>query len=238
MLKVVIIEDSRDDADRLRAYMKRFSGETGEEVSCRVFKTADEFLLAYTSAGLADVILMDIEMPGTDGMSAAQHVRDIDPDVFIIFITNLARYAVQGYKVNALDYFLKPVEYQDLRMRMMRVMDYRNNGPRKGKMLRISSVDGVKIVAVSDILYIESNNHVITYHTVAGKINSREKTMKKLESELADYGFLRCNVCYIVNPERCKYVDGDKVIVGNEALEISRSRRSEFIEAFSKRQES
>ncbi len=230
MLKVIIIEDCREDADVLKAYVKRFSDETGEEMVCRSFKTADEFLHTYTSKGLADVIFMDIEMPGTDGMSAAGSIRDIDPDVFIIFTTNIAKYAVHGYKVNALDYFLKPVVYQDFRMRMLRVMDYRNSGANNGKMVKISAVNGMKMVPVNDIYYVESNDHVLIYHTTMGTFNSREKTMRQVESELADSGFMRCNVCYLVNLRKCLYVDGGKVIVGRDTLTISRNRSKEFIE--------
>ena len=58
-----------------------------------------------------DLILMDIEMAFLNGMKAAEKIRELDKDVVIIFITNMPQYAIQGYKVNALDYMLKPISY-------------------------------------------------------------------------------------------------------------------------------
>lgn len=84
MLRVIIIEDCREDSEVLVSYLKKYGDETGEDIKFRVFGTADEFLSKYSSTGLADLIFMDIEMPGTDGMNAAEKLREVDPDVFII----------------------------------------------------------------------------------------------------------------------------------------------------------
>ena len=91
MLRVLIIEDCNKDSDVIVSYLKRYSTEINEEIKCRVFRTADEFLSKYTASGLADLIFMDIEMPGTDGMNAAEALRAIDPNVFLIFTTNIAK---------------------------------------------------------------------------------------------------------------------------------------------------
>ncbi len=234
LLRVIIIEDCREDSEVLVSYLKKYGDETGEDIKFRVFGTADEFLSKYSSTGLADLIFMDIEMPGTDGMNAAEKLREVDPDVFIIFTTNIAKYAVDGYKVNALDYFLKPVSYYDFLMRMKRVREYKNSIIRDGKKIKIMAVGGVRMVSTKDILYVESDNHVLTYHTVAGVFTSREKSMKQVETELAEYGFARCNVCYLVNLRKCEAVEGEEVTVGGEVLSISRGRRKEFVEALAK----
>ena len=59
-------------------------------------------------------MLLDVDMPFLDGMTAAGHIRRVDPEVVIVFVTNLAQYAIQGYSVNALDYILKPLNYFSL----------------------------------------------------------------------------------------------------------------------------
>lgn len=59
-------------------------------------------------------MLLDVDMPFLDGMTAAGHIRRVDPEVVIVFVTNLAQDAIQGYSVNALDYILKPLNYFSL----------------------------------------------------------------------------------------------------------------------------
>ena len=231
LLRVVIIEDCNKDSDVIVSYLKRYSSEINEEIKCRVFRTADEFLSKYTASGLADLIFMDIEMPGTDGMNAAEALRAIDPNVFLIFTTNIAKYAVHGSKVDALDYFLKPVSYYDFRMRMKRVSAYKNRLLSEEKKIKIAATGGVRMVSVKDILYVESDNHLLTYHTLDGNFSSREKSMKQVESELAAYGFMRCNVCYLVNLSKCTAVQAEGVTVGGEVLAISRGRRKELMSA-------
>ena len=150
---------------------------------------------------------------------------------FFIFTTNIAKYAVHGYKVDALDYFLKPVSYYDFRMRMKRVSAYKNRLLSEEKKIKIAATGGVRMVSVKDILYVESDNHLLTYHTLDGNFSSREKSMKQVESELAAYGFMRCNVCYLVNLSKCTAVQAEGVTVGGEVLAISRGRRKELMSA-------
>lgn len=233
MLRVIIIEDCKEDADVLASYLKQYSEEIGEEIKSRVFATADAFLEKYSAAGMADLIFMDIEMPGTDGMNAAEQLRAVDPNVVLIFTTNIAKYAVHGYRVDAMDYFLKPVGYYDFRMRMQRVLEGKRKRSVDQKKVHIVSAGEVRVAAVKDIYYVESDNHLLTYHTAAGNFTSREKSMKQVEGELAPYGFMRCNVCYLVNLKKCTAVQGDTVIVGGDALVISRGRRKELLAALS-----
>ena len=76
-----------------------------------VFTDGDEITEGYRPN--YDIILMDIEMCFMNGMTAAQEIRKLDPEVVIIFITNMVQYAIQGYAVGALDYILKPVNYEE-----------------------------------------------------------------------------------------------------------------------------
>ena len=234
MIRVAVVEDCKEDSDVIISYIKKYGMETSEEVKWRVFRTADEFVSLYDSAGLADVIFMDIEMPGINGMEAAERLRAVDPEVFLIFVTNIAKYAVHGYRVDAMDYFIKPIGYSDFRKRMLMISARRRTVLRGAKKIRISTTGGARVIPVRDILYIESDNHVLTYHTAHGNFSSREKSMKQVEDELGGYGFMRCNVCYLVNLEKCVEICGDEVTVGSAVLSISRGRRKKFLDALAK----
>lgn len=226
MLKIVIVEDNAVEADALNECLQRWSDEAGETIMVERFSSADKFL--YNYGGGSDVCFMDIAMPGTDGMEAARKLRKIDSDVPLIFVTNLAQYAMCGYKVDALDYFLKPVNYYDLKLRMERIRKkYKHDTT-----VHLTTVDGAqKVISLRDVLYIESNDHVLAYRTEKETFFSREKTMKQAESEYSEKGFARCNVCYLVNLRYCTEVRDGVAVVGGHELQISRAKRKQFLQA-------
>ncbi len=65
-----------------------------------------------------DIVFMDIELPGINGMEAAHRLREIDQQVILIFVTNMAQFAVKGYEVDALDYIIKPAQYGPLSIKL------------------------------------------------------------------------------------------------------------------------
>ena len=232
MLKTIIIEDIPEEAQTLTGHLQRYGEEIGEEIAVMHYSSADEFLEEYTSPGMADFVFMDIKMPGTDGLRAAQRLRRVDPDVFLIFVTSIAKYAVYGYRVDALDYFVKPVRYYDLKMRMDRALKVKRASD--GEKISLPLANGVKLIDVRDISYIESDNHKLIYHTHDGTYTCRGKSMKDISSELEPRGFMRCNSCYLVNLRHCTAVRGNEAVVGQDVLQISRAKRKEFIAALAK----
>ena len=114
MLHIAIAEDERSERSQLEAQIRQFIEEHGLRAEIHGFELAQPLLDSYASGEHYDIILLDIQMPGIDGMTAAASIRNVDPDVLIIFITSMAQYAVQGYKVNAFDFLVKPVTQEAL----------------------------------------------------------------------------------------------------------------------------
>ena len=119
MYRVLIVEDTPAEADALRGFLERYAAEKGLELGIEVLGSALEFIDLRRTA---DLVLMDIDMPGINGMEAAQIMRGYDTQTPLIFVTNLAQYAVRGYSVDALDFVVKPVEYHDFAMRLDRAL--------------------------------------------------------------------------------------------------------------------
>lgn len=229
MISVAIVEDNFTEAENLYSLLKRYGEETGTEIDVARFDNGFDFLDGYKA--VYDVVFLDIEMPQMDGMTVARKLRGFDNDVFIIFVTNMAKYAIQGYEVNALDYFLKPARYHDIEMRMETV--------RRQKTLSDFSIvipfrGGMKKLSVNEIVYVESRAHDITFHTETEDFVNRGSTLKQYEKDLTDHGFFRCNTCYIVNMRYCTAVNDYMVRCGNEELQISRARKKEFMRAILK----
>ena len=101
-----------------------------------------------------------------DGMSAAEEIRKIDTEVVIIFITNMAQYAIRGYAVDALDYVLKPVSYFAFSQRLNRAISRMKK--RETKMIMVNIKGGTVRINIANIYYIESQGHTLILHTILG----------------------------------------------------------------------
>ena len=113
MLRIAIVEDEASVRETLKSYIERFSEETGEHHVISEFQDGDEILDGYSAE--YDLILLDIQMKRIDGYETAKKIRALDEDVILVFVTNMADYAIKGYGVRAMDFILKPVEYVMLR---------------------------------------------------------------------------------------------------------------------------
>ena len=225
MYRVLIVEDTPAEADLLRALLGRYSAEKGVELSATVMTSALEFI---ESRRAADLVLMDIDMPGINGMEAAEVFRTYDAETPLIFVTNLAQYAVRGYSVDALDFVVKPVEYPDLAMRLdraVRVME-RN----AGTTLALPTADGVRVVASRDVLYVDLLRHDVQYHLAGGDVLSMRGSLKAAEAQLIEAvpgGFVRVSSGCLVNMAQVARIEGDGVTAADgQKIFFSRSQKS------------
>lgn len=227
--KVAIVEDHKQSAELLASYIHRYSKENKVEIDVVNFRDGDEIVYEYKP--IYDIIFLDIEMRLLDGMTAAKHIRELDKDVIIIFVTNMSQYAVKGYEVDALSFLLKPITYfafsQELKRAIDKIQDRENN------YFMFSTKDETIRLHTSEILYVESMKHKLIIHTKQKQyiING---TMRDIESKLSKYNFFRCNNCYLVNLARVTGVKDNFAIVDDHELLISRPRKKAFLEALTK----
>ena len=109
MIRVAIVEDEAAVREQLAGYVQRCTRQYGTLFEVTMFTDGLEILEEYRP--VYDIIFLDVEMPQLDGMETARRIRAMDSEVQLIFITNMAQYAIKGYAVGALDYVLKPVPY-------------------------------------------------------------------------------------------------------------------------------
>lgn len=229
MIRIAIAEDSESYRAQLLEYLHQYEREYGEQFQIVTYSDGLDIIEADLTD--VDIILMDIQMTHLDGMSAAQQIRSRDKNIIIIFITNLAQYALQGYKVEALDYVLKPVQYfafsQTLQKAVTRIKASRES---KAFYLHVMRDNVMVRLDVESITYIESQDHKVIYHTKGRTIETRD-TLKNLEQRLEGRSFARCNNCYLVNLAYVEAVKENSVTVAGELLQISRPKRKAFMEA-------
>ena len=211
MINIAIVEDNDIEASQLVGYLKRYEKEHNYQFNVFCYKDADSFLINYRQN--YDIVFMDIELPNINGMDAAIKLREYDKRVFLIFVTNMAQFAVKGYQVDALGYIIKPAAYQSFVFpleKALRLIQLNDDTE-----ITIAQSDGIKRVFSRDVIYIEVADHKLSYHTTSEVIYGFG-SLSSLEAHLKSKHFMRCNSCYLVNPKYIKSVSGYMVLMQNK----------------------
>lgn len=229
--RALIVEDDPRAADALRSYLGRFGCEVGASFSVEVLGSALELLDGHH---VADIVFFDIGLPGINGMEAAEILRQTDEVTPIVFVTDLAQYAVRGYAVDALDFMVKPVSYSDFALRMGRAM--RVMARNASSVVRVSTPTGLRLVRERDIVYVEVLRHDLYWH-VAGEVEPlRMRGSLTAEEERLDPArFCRISASHLINMGHVSRVRGTSVTMDDgEVLTISRSKRKDALETLAR----
>lgn len=226
MKKICIIDDDVHETENLLLLLKRYQKETHALFETTTYTSAEEFLKTYQ--GGIDIIFLDVQLPGLSGLDCAAKIRTIDEKADLFFETNYGQYAIQGYRYNAIDYFVKPVSYFSLKMRLDRIISYKEV---KAKDFSLKTIDGLSVIVGSnDIFYMEKIGRHIAFHLAdkTYEFRSRE-SLNKLEDQFKEYGFARCSSGFLVNLSKCSALGKDYVLVGQTKIYIGRTFRKSFI---------
>lgn len=225
-MNIAVVEDEQAVTRQLAAMIRRYGKE--HSVPFEIFTFADgiDFLNGYQS--VYDIVCMDIEMPHSNGMKVAHKLRQIDQSVSLVFITNLAQYAIEGYSVSAVGYIVKPLRYETFSFHFERVL----RAAMRNQKRTVSIVAGKEHVRlnVDDIFYLEVVNHAVIYHTVRGDYETWD-SLTNAEKMFEPGEFARCNNCFLVNLRHVREVKGETVVVGNTPLKMSRLKKKDFMAA-------
>lgn len=220
---VAIVEDDKTECERLCRMLDLYAKNNDIEFCKRIFETGEKFLFDF-KVGF-DIVFMDIQLPDIDGMEASRRMRKIDKNVLLVFVTNFAKYAINGYEVGATDFIVKPVEYDWFETKMYNIV---SRIPEiSDTVITIKTSEGVVLLNTSNITYTEVMGHKVIFHTKEGEYDLYG-TLKAFEDKLNDAGFLRCNSCYMINPRHVTAVKKDFVVVNGDELKISVPKRKEF----------
>lgn len=226
MLRIAVVEDDKTYAAQLKEYLVRYGTEKNQKISVALFPDGEDIVTDYSAE--FDIILTDVEMTFMDGMTTAERIREKDNEVVIIFITNMPQYAIQGYKVDALDYVLKPISYFAFSQRIDRALTRVKK--KEATYITVAQKGGKKKLNVDKICYVEVRDHDLIYHSIKGDIVTKS-SMKEAEDTLGGTKFFRCNRCYLVNLEYVEDFRGNDVTVASDVIQVSRARKKAFMDA-------
>ena len=219
-----LVGDSEFDYARICKAWERFSKEYYLSYELTRFNDSASLLEQFHSQ--FDLLFLDIEVPGKNGMETAKDIRQKDHSVVIVFLTNFSKYAVTGYEVGAADYMLKPLDYYSFALKMHKVLHLvsQNND----RTLIIQTKGGMHRFSINDLLYVEINNHDLIYHLETENIMTRG-SLSDVEHVLPTRLFSRCNNCYLVNLKHVTKIKDNTVFIGTDQLAISRPKKKNFM---------
>lgn len=226
-MKIAIVDDEQQVRETLKSYLQKFEQENGYNFKIIPFCSGNELLENYSNN--FDIIFFDIDMPGLNGIDTAKKIRETDNNVIILFVTNIAQYAINGYEVAAVDYMLKPISYMDFSMKVARALRRINEYKKEQVLLNVA--DGARAVQIDKIVYIEILSHYLEVHCVEESIKVRG-SMHSIEESLLKNNFYRIHKSYLVNLAYVKAVKSSMLIVGDASLPLGRKYKQNFMQEY------
>ncbi len=222
MLTIAICEDEIYFSAHIAGLVHRYLTNRNMKASIETYSDGEEFLAIGSNP---DIILMDIELPGSNGLEIMGLLRARGSGGQVIFITAYEKYVFRAFDVDAVHYILKPVEDEKFYSAMDKAVK-RAETNRERVLLLTKNCLTTKIY-IKDILYCEVYDHKISIDTLCGKF-SYTGTLVSLEKQLND-DFFRCHRSYIVNMSHVLDRNGEVVtMAGGGRIFVSRRKKQEF----------
>ena len=245
MLHAILVDDEESNVSSLKEKISRHCPQLNIVALCY---SAAHAIKAINSLQ-PDVVFLDIEMPVMNGFLLLQNLAFKNFE--LIFTTAYDHYAIKAIRFSALDYLVKPIEIDELKMAVERAMEKRSNmtsarqleilldnlPARKTSFQKIAipTTDGLQFIKINDILYLEANNNYTHLSLADSKKFVVCQTLKIFEDILPSDTFVRIHNSFIINKNYAeKYIrgDGGQVVLSNGiVLDVSKRKKAEFLKA-------
>lgn len=228
ILKCAIVDDEPLALELLKSYVKK----TPVLELNGAYSSAIEAMKMLPDNPV-DLLFLDIQMPELNGLEFSHMVPE---DTRIVFTTAFGQYALDGYKVNALDYLLKPISYTDFLQSVNKAVQWfdrkrgTDNEPKdKPDFIYVKSDYKLIQISLKDILYIEGLKDYVKIHLEGESRPILSLTsLKALEEKLPTDRFIRVHRSYIVQKQKIKVIDKARIVFGKEYIPVSESYKQEL----------
>lgn len=193
---IALCDDRAEELEQVTALLERWQAEQGMGLRCKTFQSAAQ-LLDSAEKERFSLYLLDVMMPGMDGIAAAREIRTFDSTAHIVFLTTSPGFAYESYSVHALDYLLKPIRPETLFPLLDRLMLQEQN-PQEGLTLKCGSA--LVRVLFSQLAFVEVSGKHLFFNLTDGTVREVFGTLSEYEEQLLRRPeFLRVHRSYIVN---------------------------------------
>ncbi|MEY8326862.1 LytTR family DNA-binding domain-containing protein [Lachnospiraceae bacterium 54-11] len=218
-----------DDEEIIREQIKELAEKETPGVGAGLYETGDALL---ATGKQFDIVFLDIQMEGTDGIETAKMLRQRDEDTILIFITGIREYVFEAFDVAAFHYLLKPIEedkFREVFHRAGRELEKRKS--KRRETVFIKTRNRSFSLEKDGILYIESRGKKVEIHTTGETIEAYA-SMNEMEGQLGD-GFFRSHRGYLVNMAYVAEYDSGSITLNNgEYVYLAKEKYGEFVKAY------
>lgn len=217
-----------DDETIIREQIKGLIEKQEERSHVEVYETGDEML---TAGKHYDVVFLDIQMEGRNGIETARMIRKREESTILIFITGVKEYVFEAFDVAAFHYLLKPIQEAKFTEVFKRAVKEAERNLETKQKLFIKTKNASLTLNHKDILFVESRGRKVEIHT-KGKVVETYAVMAELESQLGS-GFYRCHRGYLVNMAHIAEYENDSISLSNgENIFMAKERYNEFVKEY------
>lgn len=251
MIKTIIIDDEPSAVNVLTMLLEKKCSDLVEIAGTAVSPVEGKQLIEKLQP---DLVILDIEMPGITGVDLVRSFTH--PSFQVIFVTAYDAYAVEAFRLSAVDYLLKPVEAHELRQALLKIDENirRNQHPIHAQLQKLEKLleqhsglseqkigigmsDKIQFISISDIIYCEAGGAYTHIYLLPNNKITTSKLLGDFESQLAGHFFFRIHHHYLINLNHIREFqrhDGGYVIMENgQKLEVSQRKRKDFLQAIS-----
>ncbi|MCD8297690.1 MAG: LytTR family DNA-binding domain-containing protein [Prevotella sp.] len=220
ILNCAIIDDEPLAAELLASYARK----TPELNLVGTFESAVTAMKVIREEAV-DLLFLDIQMPEISGLEFANL---LPKRTRIVFTTAFDRYAIEGYKANAIDYLLKPISYENFLFAVNKAIEWfqvvdKQQLLSRDRFIYVKSEYKLLRIKFDDILYVEGLKDYIKVYITGGKPIMSLMNMKKLEDYLPQPQFLRVHRSFIVNMAKVEMIDRGRIVIDNAYIPVSES---------------
>lgn len=221
MLRIAICDDETDARDALRFQLEKILIEDAEEIVYEFSSGTNAASWLANHPGEIDLLFLDVEMKGLNGMETAEKIRTFDEQITIVFVTGYADYVFDGYHVGALDYLIKPASEEKLRQLIGRVRA--RAAQEESRTFTLKNMDGTWRFRLCDILCFYSDRRKVTLVTAKGEYSFYAR-LDEIEERLSPH-FVRVHQRYLINPSHVEHLGSESVTINGREFPCSRRYR-------------
>jgi len=231
-LKIAVCDDDSQELERISSFIDTYQRESKVLLTYKTFQSAIELISSMGSSDY-DILLLDILMPGINGMQAAHEIRSFDAGVKMVFLTSSPEFAVESYAVKAYDYILKPVS-RDKLFSILEAVIAEEQKPLEG--LTVKTQSGMARILFSRLAFVEIMNKKLYFHLADGSVQEVTASLAAFEEELlARAEFVKVHRSYIVNLWQVGELGSKELIThAGKTVPISRLLYGKVREAYMK----
>lgn len=215
MIRIAFCDDDLSVLNEMHGLLDQYGTEYHQEMECLFFHSPLELLAEIEKGMRLDILVLDVIMPGEDGLSVAKEIRQYDDAVKIIFLTSSSEFAVESYTVGAYYYQIKPVCKEDFFRLLDSVISECEKAEQRSMILRCKS--GITRIHLEKLVYCEVIGRTLMFHMENGKVLESVGCMDELCSKLVPFkNFLHPHRSFLINMEYVQNVSYRAITLDNQ----------------------